>query len=99
MEMLFLTASPSLLRPDGIRECSEAVKANTSKKEKKKKVGGANRGKQTGRAKLVKTKKGQIAAACFHPPHLLSARANLEKRKTELSFLLKAVTDAYLEKI
>lgn len=74
------------------------MKANTSKKGKKK-GGGANRGKQAGRAKLVKTKKGQIAAACFHPPHLLSARANLEKRKTELSFLLKAVTDAYHEKI
>lgn len=34
MEMLFLTALPSLLWPDGIRERPEAVKANTSKKEK-----------------------------------------------------------------
>lgn len=40
MEMLFLTASPSLLWPDGIRECSEAVKANTSKKKKKENVEG-----------------------------------------------------------
>lgn len=32
MEMLFLTAQPSLLWPDGIRARSEAVKANTSKK-------------------------------------------------------------------
>lgn len=32
MEMLFLTAPPSLLWPDGIRVRSEAVKANTSKK-------------------------------------------------------------------
>ena len=31
MEMLSLAAPPSLLWPDGIRERSEAVKANTSK--------------------------------------------------------------------
>ena len=35
MEMIFLTAPPSLLWPDGIRERSEAVKANTSKRRKR----------------------------------------------------------------
>lgn len=35
MEMLFLTAQPSLLWPDGIRECSEAVKTNIRKKRRR----------------------------------------------------------------
>lgn len=35
MEMIFLIAPPSLLWPDGIRERSEAVKANTSKRRKR----------------------------------------------------------------
>ena len=45
MEMLFLTVPPSLLWPDGIRERSEAVKANTSKKRKREGGERASRGR------------------------------------------------------
>lgn len=57
MEMLFLTAPPSLLWPDGIRERSEAVKANTSKKRKRKRGDQEDRGEGLGVGGVVGVRK------------------------------------------
>lgn len=65
MEMLFLTASPSLLRPDGIRECSEAVKANTSKKGKKKGGGGQTEGSKQEEQSWSRQRKDKLLLLVF----------------------------------
>lgn len=62
MEMLFLTAPPSLLWPDGIRERSEAVKANTSKRERRGKgrnEGGGQRRRNEGEKKQIGRKQAK----------------------------------------
>lgn len=98
MEIIFLTAPPSLLWPDGIRERSEAVKTNTSKKkggqeeeeeEKEEEEKQTERNKQEEESLILafETEKNKLPSLVLHLPSSVYRMAQLMHRGTNYGIL------------